>query len=91
MYSNDGLSRNYARAGQPAVYREAAYGFMRFRADVGKTNLVGMDRLNPQLQEQVIKNKAARKGRAAGKARTFAKGKPAPDGARNRSARPWDK
>jgi hypothetical protein len=48
-----------------------------------------MDRLNPQLQEQVIKNKAAGKGRG-GKAKTFAKGKAAPEGARNRSARPWE-
>ena len=63
---------------------------MRFRAEVGRTNLVGMDRLNPQLQEQVIKNKSAGKGRG-GEARTFAKGKAAPDGARNRSARPWEK
>ena len=39
----------------------------------------------------MIKNKAAEKARTAGKARTFAKGKAAPDGARNRSARPWDK
>jgi len=89
VYSNDGLSRNYGTAAAPN-YPEAAYGFMRFRAEVGKTNLVGMDRLNPQLQEQVIKNKSAGKGRG-GKARTFAKGKDAPDGARNRSARPWEK
>ena len=89
VYSNDGLSRNYGTAAAPN-YPEAAYGFMRFRAEVGKTNLVGMDRLNPQLQEQVIKNKSAGKGRG-GKARTFAKGKAAPDGARNRSARPWEK
>ena len=89
VYSNDGLSRNYGTAAAPN-YPEAAYGFMRFRAEVGKTNLVGMDRLNPQLQERVIKNKSAGKGRG-GKARTFAKGKDAPDGARNRSARPWEK
>ncbi len=87
VYSNDGLSRNYG-GGQ---YLEAAYGFMRFRADVGKTNLVGFDHLNPQLQERVIKNKAAGKARTSGAARTFAKGKAAPDGARNRSARNWDK
>ena len=90
VYSNDGLSRNYAATGQPPDYREAAYGFMRFRADVGKTNLVGFDRLNPQLQERVIKNKAAGKA-SGGKARTFAKGKDAPQGATNRSARSWDK
>ena len=87
VYSNDGLSRNYGNN----QYLEAAYGFMRFRADVGKTNLVGFDQLNPQLQERVIKNKAAEKARTSGKARTFAKGKAAPDGARNRSARPVEK
>ncbi len=91
VYSNDGLSRNYAASGQPADYREAAYGFMRFRAEIGRTNLVGLDRLNPQLQERVIKNKAAGKQRHGGKARTFAKGEPAPKGARNRSARPFEK
>ena len=91
VYSNDGLSRNYQlQQGQPADYREAAYGFMRFRSEVGKTNLVGFDRLNPQLQERVIKNKAAGKA-SGGKARTFAKGKDAPQGATNRSARSWDK
>ncbi len=86
VYSNDGLSRNYG-GGQ---YLEAAYGFMRFRAEVGKTNLVGFDQLNPQLQERVIKNKSAGKA-SGGKARTFAKGKAAPQGATNRSARSWDK
>ena len=86
VYSNDGLSRNYG-GGQ---FLEAAYGFMRFRSEVGKTNLVGFDRLNPQLQERVIKNKAAGKA-SGGKARTFAKGKAAPEGATNRSARSWDK
>jgi hypothetical protein len=86
VYSNDGLSRNYGGG----RYLEEAYGFMRFRAEVGRTNLVGMDRLNPQLQERVIKNKAAGK-RSGGEVRTFAKGKGAPEGARNRSARPWDK
>ena len=87
VYSNDGLSRNYGNN----QYLEAAYGFMRFRADVGKTNLVGFDQLNPQLQERVIKNKAAGKARTSGRARTFAKGKAAPDGASNRSARPVEK
>ena len=48
---------------------------MRFRADVGRTNLVGFDRLNPQLQEQVIKNNVAPARRRGGKARTYAKGK----------------
>jgi hypothetical protein len=87
VYSNDGLSRNYGGG----RYLEAAYGFMRFRADVGKTNLVGFDRLNPQLQERVIKNKAAGKARTSGKARTHAEGRAAPQGATNRSARSWDK
>jgi hypothetical protein len=89
VYSNDGLSRNYGTADAPD-YREAAYGFMRFRAEVGNTDLVGFDHLNPQLQEQVIENSTARIARS-GEARTYAKGKPAPAGARNRSARPWEK
>jgi len=63
---------------------------MRFRANVGATDLVGLNRLNPQLQEQVIRNSSAGKGRG-GTARTLAKGEVAPDGARNRSARPWEK
>jgi LVIVD repeat len=54
VFSNDGLSRNYAAAGQPADYRETAYGFMRFDAGIGRTNVVGFDHLNPQLQERVI-------------------------------------
>jgi LVIVD repeat len=86
VYSNDGLSRNYGNN----QYLEAAYGFMRFRAEVGNTDLVGMNRLNPQLQEQVIRNSAAGKGRG-GTAQTFATGKAAPEGATNRSARPWSK
>ena len=53
VYSNDGLSRNYGTAAEPR-YPEAAYGFQRFRAEVGWTKLIGLDRLNPQLQEQVI-------------------------------------
>ena len=60
------------------------------RAEVGDTDLVGMNRLNPQLQEQVIRNSSAGKGRG-GTAQTFAEGKAAPEGARNRSARPWEK
>ena len=35
VYSNDGLSRNYGTAAEPN-YPEAAYGFMRFRAEVGQ-------------------------------------------------------
>jgi len=91
VYSNDGLSRNYGTAAAPD-YRETAYGFMRFAADVGRTNLVGLDRLNPQLQEQVIKVKVPRfKAPKASKAARFENGRPAPAGARNLSARPWTK
>ncbi len=90
VYSNDGLSRNYGTAAKPD-YREAAYGFERFHADVGETTLVGFNRLNPQLQERVIQMDAtARKSRRS-KPRTYAKGRPATPGARNRSARPFDK
>jgi LVIVD repeat len=91
VYSNDGLSRNYAAAGQPADYREAAYGFMRFVADVGGTDLVGFDRLNPQLQERVIGTELPTARASAAKVRTYAKGKPAPAGARNLSARHYTK
>jgi len=64
---------------------------MRFQADVGRTNLVGFDRLNPQLQERVIPTNIAPPKSQRNKPRTYAKGKPAPEGARNRSARPFDK
>ena len=60
MYSNDGLSRNYGTAAKPR-YPEAAYGFMRFQANIGRADLVGFDRLNPQLQERVIKMKRSRR------------------------------
>ena len=91
MYSNDGLSRNYGTAANPD-YREAAYGFQRFRAEVGRTSLVGLDRLNPQLQEQTIKvNVPAFKAPGAADAARYAKGRPAPAGARNLSARPYTK
>ena len=90
VYSNDGLSRNYGTAAEPR-YPEAAYGFQRFEARVGRTDLVGFNRLNPQLQEQVIKTKIDRHGWKGGKARTFAKGARAAKGARNRSARPYTK
>jgi hypothetical protein len=90
VYSNDGLSRNYGTAAEPR-YPEAAYGFQRFRADVGRTTLVGFDRLNPQLQERVIPTNIARPKSQRAKPRTYAKGTPAPEGARNRSARPFDK
>ena len=88
IYSNDGLSRNYAAAGQPADYREAAYGFMRFEARV-RADLVGFDRLNPQLQEKVIPMKGGRGHWRFKKARTHAKGKAAT--ARIRSARAYTK
>ena len=96
VYSNDGLSRNYAATGQPADYRETAYGFMRFAADVGRTDLVGFDRLNPQLQERVIKTKLRRGDddddrASAAKVRTYAKGTPAPAGASIGSARHYTK
>jgi hypothetical protein len=94
VFSNDGLSRNYAPAGQPASYREAAYGFQAFIADVGRANLVGLNRLNPQLQEQVIRQKHDRwdddDWDRGGKARTYAKGKRA-KGATIASARPYDR
>ena len=88
VYSNDGLSRNYGTAQAPN-YPEAAHGFMRFTADIGRTWLVGFDRLNPQLQERVIPNFS--NWRKWGKPWKYDKGKPAPDGARNHSARPIDK
>ena len=90
VYSNDGLSRNYAPTGQPADYREKAYGFMRFEARV-RSNLVGFNRLNPQLQERVIAMKSSRKWDHRGKPRTYDKGKAVASGAVNRSARPWNK
>jgi hypothetical protein len=93
VYSNDGLSRNYAATGEPASYREAAYGFMAFAADIGRTEVVGLNRLNPQLQEQVIEiERRGGHGWDRGhKARTFAKGKRAKRGAVARSARPYTK
>jgi hypothetical protein len=91
VYSNDGLSRNYGTSASPD-YREAAYGFMRFVADVGGTDLVGFDRLNPQLQERVIETDFGRATTAsASKVRTYAKGTPAPAGASVRSARHYTK
>ncbi len=89
VYSNDGLSRNYGTAANPH-YPEAAYGFQRFHADVGPTSLVGLDWLNPQLQERVIPTKIT-KPRSRATPRTYAQGRPAPPGARNQSARPWEK
>ncbi len=90
VYSNDGLSRNYGTAAEPR-YPEAAYGFQRFRAAVGQTNLIGLDRLNPQLQERVIPTDIAQPRSLAAEPTTYAKGTPAPAGARNRSARPFEK
>ena len=63
---------------------------MRFTADIGRTWLVGFDRLNPQLQERVIPNLSNWR-KPWGKPWKYDKGHPAPDGARNRSARPVDK
>jgi hypothetical protein len=90
VYSNDGLSRNYGSTANPD-YRETAYGFMRFVADVGRTDLVGLDRLNPQLQEQVIATELRTPRASTAKVRTYAKGKPAPAGASDRSARHYTK
>jgi len=91
VYSNDGLSRNYGTPAAP-VYPEAAYGFQRFEAVVGRTDLVGFDRLNPQLQERVISMKDRwddddddRRG-----ARSYAAGKPATGAGRNLGAVPFD-
>ncbi len=63
---------------------------MRFQADVKRADLVGFDRLNPQLQERVIKMKRSRGDWRRGKSR-YVRGKPAPKGARNASARPYTK
>ena len=90
VYSNDGLSRNYGTAANPR-YPEAAYGFQRFHADVGRTNLVGFDRLNPQLQERVIPVKIKRPKWQRAEPLTYEQGKLAPEGAQNRSARPYEK
>jgi hypothetical protein len=90
VYSNDGLSRNYAAAGEPARYPEAAYGFQRFVADIGATKLVGFDRLNPQLQERIIPTNFRRR-QTSDRPRTFAQGRPASAGAENRSARHYTK
>jgi hypothetical protein len=90
VYSNDGLSRNYAASGQPADYRETAYGFMRFEARV-RADLVGFDRLNPQLQEKVIRVKGDRGRWRYSNPRKHTKGKAVAKGARNQSARPLTK
>ena len=97
VYSNDGLSRNYGTAQTPN-YPEAAYGFQRFEADIRRTDLVGFNRLNPQLQERVIKTKIDRRkwdrddDDDDDRARASSMfGIPAPKGAKNRSARHWSK
>jgi hypothetical protein len=90
VYSNDGLSRNYGTAANPR-YPEAAYGFQRFQADIGPTTLVGFDHLNPQLQERVIKTNVAPAESKRGEPRARMFGKPAPVGASNQSARPYEK
>ena len=90
VYANDGLSRNYGTTESPR-FPEAAYGFERFQAKVGPTTLVGLDRLNPQLQERAIPTKIARPRSSRSRPRTYATGTPAPAGARGPSARPFDK
>jgi LVIVD repeat len=88
VYSNDGLSRDYdTTAGFD--YRETAYGFMRFEARV-RADLVGFNRLNPQLQEKVIRMKRDQGHWRYSKARKHTKGKVA-KGASIRSARPYTK
>ena len=65
---------------------------MRFQADIGRTNLVGFNRLNPQLQERVIDvDIDNRWGSTKAQPRTYAKGTPAAVGAVNRSARHFTK
>ncbi len=91
VYSNDGLSRNYGGATEPPRYPEAAYGFQRFRAQVGWTKLIGLDRLNPQLQEQVIPTHIRPSKPHDGKPWKHDRGRDAPPGARNHSPRPFDK
>jgi hypothetical protein len=89
VYSNDGLSRDYD-TGPGFDYREAAYGFMRFEARV-RADLVGFDRLNPQLQEKVIRMNGDRGHWRWSKPRTHAKGRAVAKGVRNQSARPITK
>ena len=64
----------------------------------GRTNLVGFDRLNPQLQERVDRRRQSDKRwgddddeAARRRRRTYAKGTAAADGAVNRSARHFTK
>jgi len=89
VYSNDGLSRDYDPS-PGAHYPEAAYGFQRFQANVGgMVDAVGLDRLNPQLQETLVDTSAGLpRGEANGKPRAGMYGRPAAEGARNRSGRP---
>ena len=89
MYSNDGLSRNYGTGTNPS-YPETAYGFMRFRAEVGKINVVGFDHLNPQLQERVIPTNVKPGKPWHGNPHKYDRGRPG-SGHRNQSARPWEK
>ena len=90
VYSNDGLSRNYGTAQDPR-YPEAAYGFQRFTADIGRTNLVKLKRLNPQLQERAIPTRIRPWRPKQATRQTYAYGTLAHEGARNRSARPYEK
>jgi hypothetical protein len=80
VYSNDGVHTP-----------NDAYGFQRFTAEVGAVDLVGLDRLNPQLQERSIKTKLAREAKPR-PARTFATGRPAkPSDARGQTVRDADR
>jgi len=63
---------------------------MRFEARV-RADLVGFNRLNPQLQEKVIPMKGGRGHWRYSKARKHAKGKALAKGARIGSARPYTK
>jgi hypothetical protein len=92
VFSNDGLSRNYGTTENPR-YPETAYGFQAFRADIGRTKLVGFNHLNPQLQERVIPVHLDDDwdDDDRGTPRTYAKGKPVAKGARYSSARPYDR
>jgi hypothetical protein len=93
VYSNDGLSRPYVVTNPDGTtkieYREAAYGFMRFQADIGKANIRGLDRLNPQLQEELIKTNIKTPKGQRGKRGKFAEGRKSSK--RIKGARPADK
>ena len=79
VYSNDGLSRNYGTAAAPRPTRRPRTASSASAADVGRTNLVGLDRLNPQLQEQVDPDPPRAEEAAARQAR---QARPRPPGRR---------